>query len=293
MIRGYSPYVVINAFSTLYPFGAGYLYMLPAAVLLMPFGYLSPPAAMALFEGIAVAIFAFALMRDGYWRLPLLASAPLVYGALAGQTVPLVTAAMLIPSLGWLAPIKHSTGAAGAAYTLSPRYMMLGAGIVILSVIIWPWWPAQWWAERHDIAGKYYHVPVVATGGILLLLALVRWRRPEARLLATMACLPQTMLFYDQLPLTLLAKNYRQALYVAVASWVAPVVAILDHGIGPMNRAPLFNLNAPIILACYYLPCLAVVLLRPNEGNVPSWLQRVGRFLPPWLRGSESTVRPN
>jgi hypothetical protein len=293
MIRGYSPYLVINAFSTLYPFGAGYLYMLPAAVLLMPFGYLSPQTAMPLFEGIAVAVFAFALMRDGYWRLPLLASAPLVYGALAGQTVPLVTAAMLMPSLGWLAPIKHSTGAAGAAYTMSPRYIAFAAGTVLVSIVIWPWWPAQWWAERHDIAEKYYHVPIFAVGGALVLLVVARWRRPEARLLASMACLPQTMLFYDQLPLVLIAQNYRQSLNVAAASWIAPAVAILHSGVGPMNRTRLFDANAPIILLCYYLPCLLVVLFRPNEGRVPTWLEHTAAQFPRWLRGrATSTGEP-
>jgi hypothetical protein len=286
MLRGYSPYVVINAFTNLYPFGAGYLYMLPATILLLPFGYLPPQVAAAIFEGIATAVFAFALMRDGYWRLPLLASAPLYYGVVSGQTVPLVTAAFLIPWLGWLAPLKHTTGAVGAAFTLSKRYILGAIAVVIVSVIIWPWWPAQWWAERLDVFEKYYHIPILVTGGFLLLLGILRWRRPEARALVAMSCLPQTMFFYDQLPLVLIARNFRESVYVTAASWVGPLVGLLLVGSASMSRSELFRVNSGVIVLCYYLPSLAVILLRPNVGSVPAVLERASTLLPRRFHGA-------
>jgi hypothetical protein len=288
MLRGYSPYVVINAFTNLYPFGAGYLYMLPATILLLPFGYLPPQVAAALFEGVATGVFAFALMRDGYWRLPLLASAPLYYGVVSGQTVPLVTAAFLLPSLGWLAPLKHTTGAVGAAFSLSKRYLIGALGVVIVSVIIWPWWPAQWWAERFDVFEKYYHIPVLVTGGFLLLLGVLRWRRREARALVAMSCLPQTMFFYDQLPLVLIARNFREAVYVTAGSWVGPLVGLILVGTLPISRRELFAIDSTIVVFAYYLPCLAVILLRPNVGAVPTWLERASARLPQRFRGRSS-----
>lgn len=264
MLHGVSPYLAINAFTTLYPFGAGYLYMLPAAIILLPFGYLEPQTATVIFAGISIAVFAYALARDGWWRLPLLASAPLVYGALSGQTVPLIVAAMLVPSLGWLAPIKFTLGAAGWVYNLSLRYALLAAAVVVVSVAVFPWWPMQWVHELGDVNGVYYHVPLRVLGGVVALAALSRWRRPEARLIAVMACVPQTMLFYDQLPLGLVAHTYRQALTFAVASWVAPLMSLWHFGSQPVDRQSLLAWNAPLIVACYYIPCALVVLTRGN-----------------------------
>ena len=267
--RGISPYVAVNAFSKQYPFGAGYLNMMPAAVLFLPLAYLAPQIAAVVAEGVSVATFAFALTRDGYWRLPLLASYPLIFCVLSAQVVPLVTAAMLLPALGFLAPVKFTLGAVGYAYNLSRRYAVLAIAAVCITVVIWPWWPAQWWAERHDVAGTYYHVPLLLPGGFLALTALWRWRRPEARLVAAMACVPQTMLYYDQLPLGLVAKSYRECLAAAVLSWTAPLVAIALHGNAATDREVLFRQNGPIILALYYLPALFLVLIR-NKGVTAS-----------------------
>ncbi len=266
LLRGFSPYKVENAFTTLYPFSAGYLYWLPAAIIFEPFGALDPQTATALFAGVSVAVFAYALTVDGWWRLPLLLSAPAVYAARSGQTSPLLVAAMLLPSLGWLAPIKFTLGAAGFAYNLSVRYALLAAGVVVASVAAYPWWPLEWVHELSDVAGTFYHVPVLLPGGFLLLAALIRWRRPEARLLAAMACIPQTMFYYDQLPLALVARSYRQALAFAVLSWVPVAVSLIHFG-GGAERAHLFAWLAPLIVACYYVPCLAVVLSRPNVAS--------------------------
>ena len=266
--RGYSPYAVINGFSTLYPFTTGYLYWLPTAVMLEPFALLPMRTAMPIFAGLSAAVFAYALTTDGYWRLPFIASAPFLFGVLSGQVVPLVVAAMLIPALGWLAPMKYTSGAAGFAYNLSRKYAILAAAVVIVSVVAWPWWPRQWLNELHDVVGgPYYAVPLLLPGGFILLASLLKWRRPEARLLAAMACAPQLMLFYDQLPLLVLAKTRQQALVMAVASWFAPALGIALHGISA-DSAQLFRWNASIILASYYLPGLAIVLMRPNAAPV-------------------------
>jgi hypothetical protein len=53
-----------------------------------------------------------------------------------------------------------------------------------------------------------------------LLIALLRWRRPEARVLAALACVPQTMRFIDQLPLLAVAQSFRQSLLVSLLSYV-------------------------------------------------------------------------
>jgi len=287
LLRGFSPYKVINTMPV-YPFTGGYPYFLSTAAVLMPFGLLSPPTAMAVFAGLSAGILAYAFTSDGYWRIPLLISAPVVWSTIAGQLTPLVTAAMLLPVLGWIAPFKFTLGAAGALYNLSVRYVTLAVAIVLLSVLIWPWWPREWWAELSDFPRRWYHVPVLVPGGVILIAGLARWRRPEARLLVAMACIPQTMLFYDQLPLALVARSRRQALAFALASYVAPALSVVLYGMTPMERGLLFARHAPIILACYYVPCLIVILMRPNEGNLPQWAERMVVHLPPWFRGRAS-----
>lgn len=291
LLRGYSPYKVINTMPV-YPFSGGYPYFLSTAAVMAPFRLLAPQTAMPIFCGLSAGLLAFALTRDGLWRLPFLVSLPVVWSTSTGQLTPLITAAMLVPALGWLAPVKFTIGAAGAAYNLSVRYVSLAAGIVILSILIWPWWPREWWAELSDVPGRWYHVPILIPGGVVLLLSLLRWRRPEARLLAVMACVPQAMLFYDQLPLALVARSYRQALMFSIWSYAAPAVAIAIYGSGAVERGLLFARNAPIIVGLYYLPCLVIVLLRPNEGPVPRWLEATATIMPRWLRGSPQTVEP-
>ena len=271
--RGYSPYAVINAWSPLYPFCSGYLYWLPTALLLEPLAWLSMQWAMIVFTACSAGVFTFALTRDGWWRLPFLASLPFYHAIMGGQVTPLVIAAVLLPSLGWLAPMKYTMAAAGFAYNLSRRYALLAAGIVTLSVLIAPWWPLQWWHELGDVAGRYYHIPLLVPGGVLTLCALLRWRRPEARLLVGMTCIPQTMLYYDQLPLLLVAQSRKQALAMTLVSWLpVPVVAALHGGAMSAERQQLFAWNAPVIVALYYLPAMIVVLCRSNVGDLPTWL---------------------
>ncbi len=289
--RGYSPYAVINAWSPRYPFCSGYLYWLPTALILEPLARLPMQWAMVLFTGCSAAIFAYALSVDGWWRLPFLASLPFYHAIMGGQVVPLVTAAILVPTLGWLAPMKYTLAAAGFLYNRSWRYALLGAGVVLVSIAIAPWWPLQWWHELGDVAGTYYHIPLLVPGGALALLALVRWRRPEARLVAAMACLPQTMLFYDQLPLLLVARSRRQALAMTLASWLPIIiVAALHGGALAAERQTLFAWNAPVIVAVYYLPCALLILRRPNEGAAPAMIEQLTRRWPTWLRGSTSSV---
>jgi hypothetical protein len=285
MLDGVSPYRAINTLPY-YPYNSGYYYLLPTAVIAAPFAMMSPHFAAALFVGCSLGLLGFALTRDGYWRLPVLASFPAVWCIFSGQVVALATASILLPALWCLWPLKYTLGAAGAAYQLSARYLVLGLALVGLTIIVFPWWPREWVAELADNNGRYYRVPLLVPGGVLLLTTLLRWRRPEARLIAAMACMPQTMLYYDQLPLVLAANCYRQALWVSIGSYAAPFVAMAIYGTAAVDLRLLVGRNAPLILVCYYAPVAIMVLLRPNVGTVPAWLERGSSLLPAWLRGS-------
>jgi hypothetical protein len=85
-------------------------------------------------------------------------------------------------------------------------------------------------------------------------------------MLTVMACMPQTMLFYDQLVLGLVARGWKQAAAFAVLSWL-PFAAIPVLAPVANSLAEYSDITAQLIVWLYYLPCLAVVLLRPNRDD--------------------------
>jgi hypothetical protein len=113
--------------------------------------------------------------------------------------------------------------------------------------------------------------PIVARpAGVLLLLALVRWRQPEGRLLAGLACVPQTLGLYETLPLFLVARTRWQGYALACLSYLA---AFLQVALAP--RLPGMSLDIlaaerwPVLFACLYLPALLLVVMpaRPAESQ--------------------------
>jgi hypothetical protein len=106
--------------------------------------------------------------------------------------------------------------------------------------------------------------------GFLLLLALLRWRRPEARWLLALSVMPLPPSFYDQLLLAAVCLTARESLIFAVST------VVLFFYVG-------FNTPQPDYLSwgrlvgngtvwiCYF-PALAMVLRRPNDGPLPRFL---------------------
>jgi len=112
--------------------------------------------------------------------------------------------------------------------------------------------------------------PIRSPGGILLLLALIRWRRPEGRLLAALACVPQTIGLYETLPLFLIPRTRWQGYALAGLSYVA---AFGQAALVPRHPGmPLETMLAgrwPFVFFCLYLPALVMVLLPgPREAPV-------------------------
>jgi hypothetical protein len=104
-----------------------------------------------------------------------------------------------------------------------------------------------------------------------MLAALLRWRRPEGRLLAALCCLPHVTTLYETLPLFLVPSNRHQAYlllglsYVAAVwqAWLVPTGSLLEQVVG----------RWPVLLVCLYLPAVVMVLLRPNEAPGPTSLR--------------------
>jgi hypothetical protein len=120
--------------------------------------------------------------------------------------------------------------------------------------------------------------------GLPAVLAVLRWRRPEARLLLVLSCVRQNGFLYDQLPLLLIPQSPLEALALSAISHASHIVA-LWHPPADGSVLALSAQQFPFTVAAMYLPCLVMILARPNEGRVPDWVDRAISRWPVWLRG--------
>jgi hypothetical protein len=222
--------------------------------------------------------------------LLVLASAPILNATVSGQPSALLLAATLLPVLGGLLVVKPTIGLALAVYR--PSWPMMAGGAVLLAtaLLVQPTWPADWLAAlaRNPFMGQYV-APVFIGPGALCLLAALRWRRPEARLLVALSCLPQNYFFYEQLYLGLCARTRWELLAYAVWSWIVHL-ASLAGAPDRATAAQFSELYGPYVVWGLYLPCLLMVMRRPNEGALPDWLERRVQRLPRWVSGAPERV---
>jgi hypothetical protein len=122
-----------------------------------------------------------------------------------------------------------------------------------------PKWPLLWLRQT----GNYEHfIPILVLPGVLLLLALLRYRQREARLLFLSALMPQRW-FFDSFILWLIPQSRREIIWTVFFSWGA--------GIWRWYHIPTsFTQVGRYTVIFLYLPMLAVVLLRKRQDNVSS-----------------------
>ena len=115
----------------------------------------------------------------------------------------LTTAMLFLPWLAILAAVKPQS-ALPVLMTSPSRTSIIaalvgGALLFAASLFLLPGWPLEWW---HIIrAGEQLRAPVTRLGGVFILLALIRWRRPEAWLIVLTAVMPQSWAWYNVLVL--------------------------------------------------------------------------------------------
>lgn len=105
-------------------------------------------------------------------------------------------------------------------------------------------------------------------GGPFVLLALLKWRRPEARLLAALACIPQTPNLYEAIPLFLLVTTLAEG--IGLSALCAVVYFGVQRRPGEYGDLPTYLLAVQQwMVYALYLPCTLLVLRRANEGTLP------------------------
>ena len=285
LLAGHDPYAVTP----------GVLYPLPSIVAALPWALLeSNTVANALCMFVGVTAFAWALMEHG--RAPLfgIGSASLFYAAQVVQWTPLLAGSVAIAPLTLLLVTKPQTGL--PIFCARPTWWAVAGGLICIATAfaLDPSWIDSW---RRSMAfsgghlgtattGYPYTAPVLLPGGALALLALSRWRRPEARLLVALACTPQSMLLYETVLLFLVPRTFRECAILVSLSWVAlgltgrPYPDLAHYAVA----------SGRISTWLLYVPCVVMVLRRPNEGALPTWLEDRIAAWPSWLRGSTRAI---
>jgi hypothetical protein len=290
ILHGLNPYALIGPCRA-FVWPAGWFYPLPAALVLTPIALLPEPLAAALFAGIAAAGLAWALTEHGYGPLWAFASTCVIHAFQIAQWSPMMAAAYAIPPLGVLLVAKPTLGA--AVFAAKPSRWVIGGGLLLvaLSFGLQPHWFSAWREALHETSlggGQVpYPAPVMFPSGLLILLALLRWRRPEARLLVAMAVVPQTALPYEGLLLFLIPRTWREAAFLSLSSWAMLWYTRTAFDLTPGLPGAL-NAYGHTMVSFLYLPTTIMVLRRPNEGPVPAWLDRRTAHWPAWLRGGHA-----
>ena len=261
-------------------------YPLTALVATVPFARLPYHIALASFFGIGSGLLAYGVVRTAPHRLALFCSFPFLMAAQLGHWSPYLAAALLLPAAGFLIAVKPNLGLA-ALVTRPSRAMILGALVLlVISISAMPSWPGRWMGAMSE--APPHLLPVATWLGAPLVLAVLRWRRPEARLLLAMSLVPQTAMFADQLMLFLVPQNRRQSLILALIGIVGGIAWMVRLRAGGHPAL----VGGPYVVASLYLPALVVLLRQQNVGEIPAWLERRIAGLPAWIRGLPAGSTP-
>jgi hypothetical protein len=283
LLEGSDPYVVIRPVGPS-PFNMWFMYPLAAAMAVVPLALLDVQIAGALFVAIGASLLAFVMARDGLGRMWLFLSAPFGLATALGQWSPLLMAAALATPLSWALTCKPTIGAALFLYRPSWRSFAICSAFVLLAFAIEPRWLTEWLHTSGTV--REHFSPVARPWGAIPLLALLRWRRPEARLVAAMALVPQNLYFYDQLPLWFVARTGTSSLILTVASWVA-WAGTRSHCPDPFFCGPQAE---PWVISLIYLPATAIVLI---DRESLTWIRNSTDRLLGRERSDDAGLRPS
>ncbi len=265
LVEGGNPYTAAGPTGTLYRFSWPQLYPVTAFLLLAPLTSVAEQVAFVLFVSISAGLLAYAVARDDYRLIPIFLSASYLHAAILGQWSPLLLAATLMPVLGFALVAKPTVGLALFVYRPTRAAAIGGALLIAVSLLVRPSWPLEWLERLTSHHGNML-MPVTRWAGPLVLLAALRWRRADARLLLALAVIPQTLTFYEMLPLFLVAGSVAEAALLAALSWVA--LFAYDALAAPeLSFVEKHQLMSQLLVALMYVPATFLVLRRPNRSS--------------------------
>jgi hypothetical protein len=265
VLAGQNPYELIGpgrAFEWEFPF----FYPLPAALIAIPLAPLPVAWADGVFVGVGSACFVWALTRRGYSTLPCLLAVPFLAAVQTSQWSPLLAASLVIAPVGFVTVAKPTIGA--ALFAARPTRWPLIGGVVLtaLAFALSPRWFHDWGSSFADAAARrplHFSAPVMQPGGFIALAGLFRWRRPEGRLITALACVPQTFVMYESLPLLLVPHTVAESVVILILTYIVDLLNVATvHGANQLYGAGRW-------LWILYGGAALIVLRRPNTSD--SW----------------------
>jgi hypothetical protein len=262
LLQGLNPYNNPSShFGLPYPFDAQFPYPLFAAMFAVPFTLFSSYVAGSLYVGCLSAVMAYAVTRDGWWRLSIFVSPCYFVAASVANWSPLLVASAFLPVLYPLAIVKPTLVAPIMVNYPSIRGYLLCVVMTAASLLVFPSWPWHWLSSVANQPGGKYTMPLLVFPATLVLVAAVWWRKRPARLLVMLAAVPQHPFYYDQLLLWLIPQTLRQSLALSLSGWAVyllwslhdptfrPLLAYTLHGPSLQWTAPVMYLPAFILVA--------------------------------------------
>lgn len=238
-------------------------YPISAVLLALPFAALPVAVARVAFTTVSGGLLGWAIGSRVRHLWPLLLSASWLIACSRTQWSLLLLAAAFAPVLGMALSAKPNVGLAAVAGQSRRGAIVALVGMVVITLagtLVRPDWIAHWREAIRD--APHVTSPILLPGGFLLALAAFRWRRPDARLLLALACIPHTPSLYDLLLLFFVCRTLREALLLATLTHVL-FWGFVTFGSGPVFEAYALGLGKAAIFIVY-LPALVVVLIRPN-----------------------------
>ena len=241
-------------------------YPLPALLLVVPLTSLPIRVAGSAFVAVGGLCLGCAIERRGDRSAYLiLLSGAFINCVVSGQWSLLLLAALWLPAAGVVGVAKPNVVAIVASGWTRARDAVWAVGgavaLVSASFALRPHWLGEW---RQALgAAPWQHSPVLYPGGFLALAALVKWRRPEARVLAAYALIPQTPTSYSDLLLFAVPRGRLEfGLLAAVTYATAPLLrAIAPADTSMVTTVYRYGAVSAVLLM---LPCVLMVLRRPN-----------------------------
>ena len=265
-------------------------YPLPAVLLFTPLAPFPLLVTRVVMAAVGSGLLAYGVARIDARGLVLFLSHAFYVNAWYAQWTPLLMAMWYLPWLSALIAAKPTIGIAmlpGVRDLRRARPGLIAAGIlVVLAFIVRPTWLGEW---RAAVESNTHLRPwVTVPGGVLLLLALLRWRRWEARLLTVFALIPQTFHPLATLPMILLPASLPGKATIAALTWLPNWVLVREpfgSRLASATAEDLIGMFGTIVLWTVLVPTLVFVLRSPNQGTVPAHINRFVSSWPAWLRG--------
>lgn len=248
------------------------LYPAPALVFAIPFAALTERAATVLFVGVSTFLLAFGVTRRSWHLLPLFITEPYTSSARLGQWSILFAAGLFFSSLTLISICKPQAALPVLVALRKKKSLVAamagGAVLMVVSLVLLPHWPVSFYENVRAAPGM--EPPIVRLGGFMVLLALMRWRRPETWLLIATACMPQAWGWYGTLALFTVPRSFAESVALAGAVAIGGWVGVLTMP-AAMSLDSFFAWSGALIVFSVYLPVTALILLRPNAGGLAQW----------------------